>query len=414
MKQSKFYPAIVLSSICIVVALLLSVVNMFTAPVIEANQNASANQALLDVLPGGKDFKELEITEDYPASVTKGWSAEGGYVFQMEVKGYAAGLVIMCGVDSEGKIAGVKHISSNETFGAETQLNIDYTAKADTLDTLEQLPSSSASGAPETTRAYHEAVKAALQSAILAGGGDVDTRTPEQILQDNCNLAIGTEKKAFERWFATEILVGVKNVYVSDSGVAMLVGDKFIGVDSTGAIVNSVAADGTVEAPSADEAAIVETAYALYSSTSLTEVEVPTGASKRVKKIEITATGNYVMHMEAAGNGINGEEWSHPSGEYIKFMVSISPDGKIIDVKTTYQSESDGWGAYCETDEYTEQFKGAIAGDIVITPEHTSKDSTDLGIISGSTITSNGYQRALKQAFVAFELLTVTEEGGNE
>ena len=413
MKQSKFYPAIVLSAICIVVALLLSVVNMFTAPVIEANQIASANKALLEVLPSGKNFEELTLTSDYPSVVTKGWRADGGYVFQMEVKGYASGLVIMCGVDSEGKIAGVKHISSNETFGAETQLNIDYTAKADTLETLEKLPSSSASGAPETTRAYHEAVKAALQSAILAGGGDVDTRSPEEILQDNCNLALNAENKAFKRWFATEILVGVKNVYVSDDGVAILVADKFIGVDSTGAIVNSVAADGTVEAPSAEDAAVVEAAYALYSTTSLTEVAVPEGASKRVKKIEVTATGNYVMYMEAAGNGINGEEWSHPSGEYIEFMVSISPDGKIIDVKTTYQSESDGWGAYCETDEYTEQFKGALDGDIVITPEHSSKDSNDLGVISGSTITSNGYQKALKQAFAAFELLT-SEEGGNE
>ena len=58
-----------------------------------------------------------------------------------------------------------------------------------------------------------------------------------------------------------------------------------------------------------------------------------------------------------------------PSGEYIEFMVSISKDGKIIDVMTTYQSESKGFGDVCATDEYTEQFRGAVAGDIVITEE---------------------------------------------
>ena len=37
--------------------------------------------------------------------------------------------------------------------------------------------------------------------------------------------------------------------------------------------------------------------------------------------------------------------------------------------------------------------------------------ATTTSIISGSTITSNGYQKALQQAFEAFKLLT--NEGGN-
>ena len=62
MKQSKFYPAIVLGSICLTVALLLSAINMITAPIIAERENASANAALVEVLPDGKDFKEIEIT----------------------------------------------------------------------------------------------------------------------------------------------------------------------------------------------------------------------------------------------------------------------------------------------------------------------------------------------------------------
>ena len=103
-----------------------------------------------------------------------------------------------------------------------------------------------------------------------------------------------------------------------------------------------------------------------------------------------------------------------PLGRVYQLSVAISPDGRIIDVITTSRgTESDGYGAACEKDSYTEQFKGANASDIVITPEHESSTSTDLGIISGSTVTSNGYQTALKNAFKAFDLLNTTE-GGNE
>ena len=70
MKNSKFYPALVLGTICLVATLLLSGVNMITRPLIEAAQNAATTAALLEVLPGGKNFEEIEITSEYPAIVT--------------------------------------------------------------------------------------------------------------------------------------------------------------------------------------------------------------------------------------------------------------------------------------------------------------------------------------------------------
>ena len=85
MKQNNLMPSVVLGTICIVVAFLLSAVNMITGPIIEEAQNAAAAKALLEVLPEGKDFKEIEITSDYPASVTAGYVADGGFVFRMNV-----------------------------------------------------------------------------------------------------------------------------------------------------------------------------------------------------------------------------------------------------------------------------------------------------------------------------------------
>ena len=87
MKKSNILPSVVLGAICLVVAILLSVVNMFTAPVIAERQAAAASAALQEVLPGGSDFTELDLSEkEYPEIVEKGWQANGGFVFQMRVK----------------------------------------------------------------------------------------------------------------------------------------------------------------------------------------------------------------------------------------------------------------------------------------------------------------------------------------
>ena len=416
MKSNKLYPAIVLSSISIVAALLLSLINMLTAPRIKERAEKNALAALSEVLPGGSNFTEFELDDTYPEAVTKAYRADGGFVFRAVGIGRNGEIDVMVGIDEEGKIVGTQVISESESKGYKEKIfnqvlgtNGKYAGQ--TYETFEPIV---ATGATMTSNGFADAIKAALQAYEIANGNAVDTRTPEKILQDTCNMALGTTDATFKRWFMTEVLVGIKNIYESDGGAVVIIGDSYIGINNNGEIVAVAKEDNTTSDPTDEERETAIAAYALYSATDLTEIDRPDGASAYVLKVYKTATGNYVFDMKGAGNGINGEEWAHPTGEFIKFSVSISPDGKIIDVITTSRgTESDGYGAACEKDSYTEQFKGAGASDIVITPEHESSTSTDLGIISGSTVTSNGYQDALKKAFRAFDLLTA-EEGGNE
>ena len=616
--KKNLLPSLVLGCICLVVAVLLSVVNMFTAPVIAQRQNAAANAALLEVLPEGKNFKEIELTAEYPAVVTKGYTADGGCVFQMEVTGKSTGLIIMVGVNAEGKVTGTKVIANQETpsyaekvfptlegtSGAYTGMDLDgfapqltsgatltsrayseavkaalqsfsiangvavdtrtdaekhsdalnfalgttgktfekwfgieeiagvsaiYTCDAGTVIVLGDnyvgfdtegnavktatMKSTSASditdalkaeadtayasyqaalnssividetypaivksgskistgyvftmevtgkeagliiqvtvsldgkivdtkviesnetpsfadkvfpnvegtngaytgasldsfdaylvgGATLTSQAYADAVKAALQSYVIAEGGSVDTRTEEEKLNDALNLALGTTDKTFVKWLATEKLEGIKSVYTSDAGVVMLIGDVYVGVDTNGQALKSATKEST-EASDVDAAlkAQAEAAYAIYAVTLedgyKTAVAKPSGVSARVKEIYVTTTGNYIMYVQAAGFGINGDEYYDPSGEYIEIAVCISAEGKILDVQTLYQAETDGLGSACGSDSYTEQFQGASKGEI-----------GDLGIIAGATLTTEGYQKALERAFTAFEKLT--------
>ena len=105
----------------------------------------------------------------------------------------------------------------------------------------------------------------------------------------------------------------------------------------------------------------------------------------------------------------------------IKIELSISADGKIIDVVTIAHKESAGFGDACATEEYYEQYRGKGDGDITISavyPDHHGTDlipstSTDVGVIASATYTTVGYQTAVKNAFAAFRLI-IAQEGGNE
>ena len=99
---------VVLVSISVVVAMLMAFTNYITAPIIEKNAKGQADAALLEVLPGAEGFEMVDLSAyELPASVLEVYSASnGGYVVKLEVTGYAAGMVIMCGISAEGEVVG--------------------------------------------------------------------------------------------------------------------------------------------------------------------------------------------------------------------------------------------------------------------------------------------------------------------
>ena len=294
MKKSNLMPSLVLGSICLVVALLLSVVNMITLPEIEKNRKEKEIKALQEVLPEGSYFDPISITDNYPDVITGGYKSDKGYVFKAEVIGYQPGLIIMIGVDNDGKIVGVKHTASAETFGVEGELNQKYTERKDDSESLEMILSASASkGAPMTAGAYYKAIDAALEAALIASGNKTE--------------------------------------------------DIYPGVES----------------------------------------------------MEKTDEGNYVFVSYA--DGFAGK---------IKLEVSITPDGKIAYVKTISHNETAGYGADAlNGTSYHEQFVGTDSESFNDVPNAS-------GNKGGATGTSNGYKKALQNAFNAFKALVT--EGGNE
>ena len=155
---------LVFVSVCTVITLLLALTNSLTSPIILENQKASANKALLEVMPDGKGFESVSIDSyTLPATVSEVYKETSGqgYVIKLVTSGYGSGMTIMCGVNSNGVVTGVVCISSNETLGKEKTYGENFANKdAAGVDSVDVI-----GGATKTTEAYKNAVKGSENSA---------------------------------------------------------------------------------------------------------------------------------------------------------------------------------------------------------------------------------------------------------
>lgn len=389
--MKKYLKSIIsLTVICAVVAALLAATNQLTAPIIEKNAGAAANAALYEVMPDGGDFTAVDLTQyTLPESILEAYTASnGGSVFKVTATGYGPDMIIMCGVGADGVVTGAVCLSSNETLSVEKTYGPSTVgATVDTIDSVATI-----SGATMTTGAYKGAVKDALNSAIIIGGGSVDIRSPEEILADNLAAALPAGDK-FTEVFICEVLEGVSAVYTADNGAGSVYvtgeGEEaiFVGVDANGAVVSAV--DEAVKTN-------IEAQAKIMAASSMEEVDITKYEEmpSHVEKAYKTASGNYVLELHAAGFGINGDHYYGPSGEYIYIKVALTSDGTIINCVTTKQSETDGIGSICADKEFYSQFNGKEEANY-----------KDIDAISGATITTNGYKTAIGKAFEAVKLM---------
>ncbi|MBR5246464.1 MAG: FMN-binding protein [Clostridia bacterium] len=382
-----------LTIICAVMAVALALTNSVTAPLIEKNQAAAANEALLVVMPDGGDFTAVDLTKyTLPETVTEAFTASnGGCVIKLTTKGYGPNMVVMCGVDANGVVTGAVCLSSNETLGVEKTYG--DTAKGAAIDTIDDV--ATVSGATMTTGAYKNAIKDALNTAIILGGGTADIRTEEEILADNLNAALEAGEGKFTEIFISEKLENVSAIYEAENGAGFVyvttVSEEeiFVGVDADGVVVSEVADDVKAN---------IEANAKIMLGVTLKEVDLSKYANmpKQIDKAYKTSNGNYVIELHTAGYGINGDKYSS-SGEYIYIKVALTDKGEIINCQTVKQSETDGVGSICADKEFSTQYIGK--------DENTYMD---VDTVTGVTLTTKGYRNGIGKAIEAVKIM----EGG--
>ncbi|MBQ9163053.1 MAG: FMN-binding protein [Clostridia bacterium] len=389
---------LVLVCICAAVSILLALANAVTAPIIAESEQKKANAALLEVLPDGGDFELVDISSyTLPSTVSEVYRASnGGYVIKLTTTGYASGMVMMCGISADGTVTGSKIISSAETpsiggVAAESIASAVVGKDITSIDLVDTV-----AGATKTTAAYLAAVKDAMNTVVILGGGDVDLRDEEEILKDNLSAALPEADGKFTKHFFVEVVEGIDAIYTADnkSGAVCVIGEQFIAVDANGKVLSDC---------SEEDAKAVKNAMAAINATTATEIDLSahSGLPSQLISAKLTEAGNYIIEIKAAGYGITGGNEYHPaSGEYIVIRVSLTAQGKIIDCLTVYQNETEGIGSACEDEAFYGQFDGK-----------TEENYDDIDAISGATLTTNGYKKAILRAF---ESVKIFEEGKNQ
>lgn len=377
-----------LTVICAVISVLLGITNHFTSPIIKEQEEKAANSALTQVMPDGKNFEKYDISNlTLPETVTDVYSEEsGGYVFKLSTSGYSSGFVIMCGVDKDGIVTGTSCIASSETLGAENTYGEKLVGKTnDDIDEVDTV-----ANATRTTLAYKNAVKDALNAFIIIGGGSVDLRSEEEILNDNLSAALPSAEGKFTKEFIFEELNGIDKIYKAENsvGYVFVVGDSFVATDILGNIISE-----------ADEQTknLISVEAKKFLGVTVTEVDIKNYSElpSSILKASKTSSGNFVFEIRAAGYGINGgDEWHPASGEYIYIKIALTSNGKIITCETTSQKETDGIGSICADEKFYSQFNGK-----------NETDYSEVDAISGATITTNGYKKGIENVFKALKIL---------
>lgn len=385
---------VVLVLICAIVSVIMAITNYITYPIIEKNEQQRANSALLEVLPDGGNFEQLDLSSyTLPLTVSDVYLAEnGGYAIKLTTTGYSTGMVIMCGISPDGKVVGTKLVSSSETPSIGGVAAEAYREKVIDKDISNIDGVDTVSGATKTTAAYRNAIKDALNSVVILSGGEVDLRSDEEILNDNLSEALPSADGEFEKHFFAEEVEGVDAIYLAknNTGAVCIIGESFIAVDVNGNVSGAF------------EDSVAQTAVSAISkinSTILSDIDLSAyeNLPKHLVNAKRTDSGNYVMEIKGAGYGITGGDEYHPaSGEYILIRVSMTKEGKVIDCLTLSQAETDGIGSVCADEAFYGQFDGK-------TPETYG----EIDAISGATLTTNGYTKAIVRAF---ECIKIFEE----
>ena len=429
---AKLKPVIVLTSICIIAALLLAGVNTLTGPFIAKQEERKAKASLYSSYNGGDDVEFTKLTEEelaeytIPAEIKEVHSASaGGYVFVGITGSYGGDIKIAVGVNADGAITGVKVAANTDTptkiqgvLNAIEGENGKYNGQ-----TRDDFSSVIVAGATVSSEACSLIVDAALRAFASLKGEDA--RTDEEVFADNLNIVLGTDGKTFTKWFNTALIPGIDVIYTTgnaSNGIVMLIGNKLVGVKADGTVTDTVGKydrNGEKTATTAEDLAAVNAAYAIYSTATPVEITLPDGVKATVKKAYKTEGGAYVFDMITTGSYADEGEYRHGSGK-IEFTVSIGADGKIIDIVTTKHGESNGYGAKCATEAFYASFRGATREEILdldiadIIPNEDDGYETDNmpdsikgpGIIANATFTTVYYHTAVLDAFDAFLKLT--------
>ena len=408
---------VVLTAICLVVAVLLAFTNSITAPIIAENQAAAANESLMIVMPEAKGFEELTETLTLPKTVTGVYKETSGLGFVMTLNAtsdYSGGnpMTFTIAIDATGSISAVELTGYYESKDFGPDYPQSYVGQNSTLADVTMV-----AGCTYSSVAFKNTIVDAFNVLIENNLVAEAQKSDEQLISETLPLALpgcvnGTNTPVVD---AIEgVSEPITQAYKAKNGCGYI----YVVSTDAGYVVIGVNAFGTAQAfdlegndvtATATDAIAVAVAAAPAAATEKLEANTATVANAVAEGAEITAVENLGGFNDVIGafTVTTGEETLYavitaPLGyadEAMKMLTIFNANGEVVIYKTLTELILHGeyYSAHQLTDEaaYRAQFTGIT--------ESTYSD--DMTLAAGATMTANAVASNFHSAFEAFNLI---------
>lgn len=189
MKKENLAPVIALSVICVIVALLLGVTNLITAPIIEGIEAKKIADSLTEAFPGGSFSDPDKLPESAPDTVTAIYSDANGagkVVTLTTTKGFTGQEIgLSVGVRNDGTVVGVVITGYNDSLGKNAMTSAVGNFKDKAPEEIEDVEL--VAGVTYSSKAVRGAVYDALvalgylepvEESVSGGEGSANNGTP--------------------------------------------------------------------------------------------------------------------------------------------------------------------------------------------------------------------------------------------
>ncbi len=414
MKNNSLKSIIVLSAICLVVALLLSAVNEVTAPLIAAAEQKAADGALLEVLPDATEFEAVE--GEFPATVTEMKKDLGGSGFAFKLTASSSysqsPLSIVLGIDNEGKITKMKIVNYAETKGNAADFEALFAGKDATMTDV-------VAGCTYTTNALKDAVKIAYD--VFYEFADIE-KSDEQKFQElyTAMMPSGTDKTGSYAMTQIELPEGapasITAIYQPNTGIGYAMLGKSgetmlaIGVNAYGKVNylsdldgNDLLADAAYAQIITDAESAIPSIYTANNDSVIAKM-VEKGiiaSATEAKTVDFGAVSNRVVAVYKVNGGTAYVANSEGFGGVLSVCYVFADNGAIVKYATLNHSEQDNeyaemdYGTVIGFNSYPERFNGLTVDTI----------TDDTLLIAGSTFTTTATKQCWNDIKAAYQIL---------
>ena len=398
--------------------------NFYTGPIIEANNAGAANDRLNAVMPGGSAYEDITATlSGVPASVVKvSRETNGlGYVIEAQASSSYTGATpmdIVIGVDSTGKICGIKLVSHSESLIFGEDYPSTYIGQDSALADV-GLYAGSTFSSTAFKNAVSEAMGVLAANDLIAAGVKTDAQILSEMIPTlHTGLTASGMLKAEEITPTGNIELGYKAL--NGSGYAFVIKNgeaSFLAiVNASGVckVYDTTGADVTEDQSAVCAEAIAAAELKDFSEAAEKKILAAFADASEIEAIELTTFGNVVYASSfKSGDATYYAFYSAPityDDSAMEICTILDESGAIVSQNITQMAFGHGVEYMPGIRDYVDSTSQLYNDYMNKFNGLTGETLNDDVLISGATVSSSAVKLAVQDVFTAFESIKGGEQ----